>query len=356
MRKFDKAYNLVLIFTLIGMFLCPDLTYATPSSDKTLRLQIGEGDDTYPRLKKTIEGDSSKSDDKKPGIEIINAGKTIGGYIVIAKVEGEEYEISSIGVKRYKEDLTSEEISDSKKCIKIANMVNEVDGRLAEAALEEKWSWWPAESLSQKAPAETEDAIEIADRMVQSISKLRELWDQYPPEGIEKNKPLFVAEQILAFYFRDDKVTNKLNIVTAGLQLYEDSKRQGKPYNLEVALIERNIKVCEEIVARFENTRIKRLQDDEEIKSDYIEYTLEHPNLNMGVITKEGVASLDNLSPEEIRAIIARYVNDLKPVIQGLRQDLDKLKAIVVDKLPGVSPLSDTLKKGKKDQGIESGV
>ena len=80
----------------------------------------------------------------------------LAGNIVIVNVMigNQLYEISGIGVKKLLAvDLTSEVVKDPKECINIANLVNAVDGRLGEAAREEKWDWWtpqPAQTLSEK--------------------------------------------------------------------------------------------------------------------------------------------------------------------------------------------------------------
>jgi hypothetical protein len=53
--KIKKVFNIVLISMLLGVFLCENLIYALPFQQTTLRLQIGQGDDTLPRVKNTID-------------------------------------------------------------------------------------------------------------------------------------------------------------------------------------------------------------------------------------------------------------------------------------------------------------
>jgi len=92
-----------------------------------------------------------------------------GGNIVIVNVMvgNQLYEISGIGVKKLLAvDLTSEVVKDPKECINIANLVNAVDGRLSEAAKEEKWDWWTPQ-LSQAFTPDESLALKIPSRILQ---------------------------------------------------------------------------------------------------------------------------------------------------------------------------------------------
>lgn len=200
-----------------------------------------------------------------------------------------------------------------------------------------------ASSVTPREMTGHEDTAKILDRMLTSISKLKNLWAQYATKETRKNSPLFIAERIVAYYFRDDIFSNKLNLVSAYLQTYKDFKEQDKPRDLKVVEIEGKIEFCEKIIARYENTQIDKLQDDEGMNS-FIEYLLKYKTLAKDGITEEGILTLADLSPEEIRAIITRYINDSKPVIQGLKQDLNKLKSIIaIEKLPGITIPEDSI-------------
>jgi len=89
-------------------------------------------------------------------VEILTISAMFPGITIFeVKVNGEEYEISSIGVKRIKQNLISEVIDDSKRCIEIARTVNKTEPRLGETALKEKWNWWtpPLDKFKQAIPS-----------------------------------------------------------------------------------------------------------------------------------------------------------------------------------------------------------
>lgn len=52
-KQMSKILNITVIFMITGIFLCPDFAYSSPSPVTTLRLQVGEGDDTILRLRVT---------------------------------------------------------------------------------------------------------------------------------------------------------------------------------------------------------------------------------------------------------------------------------------------------------------
>lgn len=55
MEKIYKITNIALIYMLIRMFLGVSYAYALPSKRIVLRLEVGQGDDTFLRFKKLLE-------------------------------------------------------------------------------------------------------------------------------------------------------------------------------------------------------------------------------------------------------------------------------------------------------------
>ena len=82
-------------------------------------------------------------DIQNASVEILSiAAMFPSATIFEVKVDEEEYEISSIGIKRIRQDLTSETIYDIERCIEIARAVNRAEPMLGETSLKEKWNWW----------------------------------------------------------------------------------------------------------------------------------------------------------------------------------------------------------------------
>ena len=133
------------------------------------------------------------------------------------------------------------------------------------------------ENPNSSSSSPGDDTLEIVDRMVQSIIELSELWGKYPLDRDMECKPVLVAENILYFYFKD-KVINILTLLSGKLQVYKSDKKAGKNPILRIELIETQLKACEEIILHFEGTKLKSLEDDEEIK-EAITYLIEYPSL-----------------------------------------------------------------------------
>jgi len=148
MEKIKKVFSLILIMT----FLCQNVAFCATGKSFTLRApshfskpteefiknQHERKDNTTPRLKIEIE-----TFDKLPFI----------GNIVVANVRvGDQlYEISFFGVQKINANLATKVVEDPQECIRVANLVNEVDGRLGKAAIEEKWAWWTPQSGQELA-------------------------------------------------------------------------------------------------------------------------------------------------------------------------------------------------------------
>lgn len=182
----------------------------------------------------------------------------------------------------------------------------------------------PVSRINEQPAQETESAI--IERMKQSIASLMTSWRANPPTTNAMGQALSpeeaTAEKILGFFFRDDKVSNKLGIVRLYL---ETSQRGMKPRKDSVILSALNF--CSALINKFDNAQIEMLQDDAELK-EYAEYLLEHPNVHYNSITKEQIKNMNVLKPEQIRAMLQRYIDELKPVIASLKENLNKLMQV----------------------------
>jgi hypothetical protein len=161
------------------------------------------------------------------------------------------------------------------------------------------------------------------------------LWDANPPAtnaaGQELSPAEMAAERILKFFFKDDKISNKLGVVRVSL----DSSRINKRLRSDSVILGA-LNACDDVVKRFDNARLERLQDDAELK-EYMEYMLAHPSVNQGRITEEGVLAMDDLGPERLRSMVQRYIDELKPVIAGLKEDLGRLMQVSPGDIPAAS-------------------
>jgi broad specificity phosphatase PhoE len=129
MVKIKKVFGLILLMT----FLWQNAAFCYTERSFTLRVpsHFSESPEKFAK--------------NQPKIVIEKFAKILlAGNITIVNVRiGEQlYEISGAGVKKLNADLTSEVVEDLQECIRIANLVNEADGRLGEAAKEENWNWW----------------------------------------------------------------------------------------------------------------------------------------------------------------------------------------------------------------------
>jgi signal transduction histidine kinase len=144
MKELSKNINIALISMLMGIFLCQNTAFCAAGRGFTLRApsHFSKSTEAFVKTRHKKENNNSTSG---PRIVIEKFVKiSIAGNIVIVNVivGNQRYEISGIGVKKRTAKSTTEIIKDPQECIKIANLVNEVDGRLGEAAKEEKWGWW----------------------------------------------------------------------------------------------------------------------------------------------------------------------------------------------------------------------
>lgn len=136
-----KITNIVLIFTLTGVFLYQDTAFCAAGRSFILRAPSHFSKSTEAFVKSRHEKENNNPA-YKPKVVIENFVKIpLAGNIVIVNVRvgNQRYEISGIGVKKRTARETTEIVKDPQECIKIADLVNEIDGRLGEAAIEEKW-------------------------------------------------------------------------------------------------------------------------------------------------------------------------------------------------------------------------
>ena len=185
MKKINKITNIALIFMLVGVFLCQDAAFCAAGKSFALRApsHFSKSTEAFVKVRHEKENNHPVS---KPEIVIQDFVRvSFAGNIVVVNVMigDQRYEISGIGVKKLiAASLTSEAVKDPQKCVNIANLVNEADPRLGEAAIEEKWGWW----TPQPAPTIL-DTKEITGSDRRKTGTTFTMWlpiaDSKPPEN-----------------------------------------------------------------------------------------------------------------------------------------------------------------------------
>ena len=152
----------------------------------------------------------------------------------------------------------------------------------------------------------------------------------------------------MSVYFKLDDVGNILNRISGSLVVYNTSKK----YNLPEEFINEAFEMCDSIIDRFDNTQIDRLRDYERFRE-----IAESLNGLWG-ITKEDIASIDNIDSEQIRSLIQAYIDDLKPAIQDLKKDYNKLTQAISRDNAGVPEGSklELIEKRKERRNRETDI
>ena len=143
MENIKKVFSLILIMT----FLCQNAAFCATGRSFTLRAPSHFSKST----EEFVENQHERKDHTTPllatGIEKLIRVSFAGNIIIVnAVAEGQRYEISGLGVKKIKNDGTSEIVEDPRERRRIADLVNRADRLLGEAAIEEKWDWWTPQS------------------------------------------------------------------------------------------------------------------------------------------------------------------------------------------------------------------
>jgi len=183
---------------------------------------------------------------------------------------------------------------------------------------------------SGQGEARSKDILieKILGKMSELIPDLKKSWKRHYYDKEDKDGALSIAEGIVDSYFRGDKVGNSLNpigVIFGNYYFYRTSYDSEFIFDEKHKnMIEQAIKDCEEVIKRLDNTQIEKLQDDLEI-NEYIEFLVNREFNLAPKVTKDDVKKLEELKPEEIRSIIALYINDLKPIVSSLRRSFNVL-------------------------------
>lgn len=190
--------------------------------------------------------------------------------------------------------------------------------------------------LSEKRPKPMVVALtesEIIENMRQSMFSLMASWGNYSLNADTMDPGLLTAEQVVKSCFKGDEIGNIFTPVVTCLSIYKTSTEIKKANEA----IRKALKVCDDIIKRYDDTLLEKLQDDPSLNNQIIFH------LRNDFITEKQVKDMDNLKPEQIRTIIQRSIDDLKFVVKRLKLNFDALTQvrhgeIVVEELPGDSP------------------
>ncbi len=164
---------------------------------------------------------------------------------------------------------------------------------------------------------------------------LRKLWVAYYDRAKKiDDKVLFAAESIIYNYFQDQILNAALTPIGGYLWMYKN----GGLGDIKIDTIKDKIDFWEEIILYFEKTQITSLYKNERIK-EFIESKIEtYPSYAKEILmledipedveaVKKIISEFDKLSPEQIKIIIDRYIDDAKEVLQEAQLEFAKIKA-----------------------------